>query len=193
MRGSAHADRRPRRHGRRPGAGGQRSRATARRAHCTTARREGCGRARPPAADGRTGRPAPPHWCNARHGTLPCIVWSGTRATHTATVTAAPASDGAQLAAELARVVGAGTTPRSRAGTWHGRRSEPPRWWTARRSADSLTDSPASTATGLVENVVARLAARSPPPPTRPPRRRPRPDATTVEVVEGTGAGTRFS
>ena len=34
------------------------------------------------------------------------IVWSGTRATHTATVTAAPASDGAHLAAELARLVG---------------------------------------------------------------------------------------
>lgn len=125
------------------------------------------------------------------------IVWSGTRTTHTASVTAAPASDGAQLAAELARLVG--TDHRA---TVEGRDLARLTVGTAPLVDGAtvvllpVTDVRDSAATARPERIDRLLVPLRPEPPAATGTAIQAPgdghDATTVEVVEGTGAGTRL-
>lgn len=125
------------------------------------------------------------------------IVWSGTRTTHTATVTAAPASDGAQLAAELARLVG--TEHRA---TVEGRDlarltvGATPLVDGATVVLLPVTDDRDTAATGRPEGVARWHGPLSTVSPGASDTATTTPgggeNTTTVEVVEGTGAGTRF-
>ena len=125
------------------------------------------------------------------------IVWSGTRTTHTATVTAAPASDGAHLAAELARLVG--TEHRATVEGLDLARltvGAAPLVDGATVVLLPVADDREHTATGRPERTDRMLRPLCTESPAAADTATEAPgdeqDATTVEVVEGTGAGTRL-